>query len=121
MSNEPWKRKTEELRGALDETKEVISQNIEDLIKRGESIDSLRKKTETLVTTSASFKKKAMKLARPELKEPGCCSCIKPLINSFSLFCANVSKSMGECCGESEENTPLTDGDRIIHELINVF
>ncbi len=119
--------KIQKLRDTLEETQEIVSQNVESLLERGASVDALLKKAQSLQTTSFSFRKGATQLKESfepiklQPKDPGCCSCLEPFINSFSSFYADVSKSMEKCLEESEEKTPLTSADKRIDELFNVF
>ena len=58
-----YKIKTE-----LTEVKEIMHKNMEDLIKRGESLDTLMAKSKDLSTMSVEFYKKAKK------KNQKCCN-----------------------------------------------
>mmetsp|Transcript_26683 Transcript_26683/g.52578 ORF Transcript_26683/g.52578 Transcript_26683/m.52578 type:complete len:230 (+) Transcript_26683:46-735(+) len=61
-SNSPEFDKIKQIRQGLDEVKEVMIENIEKVIQRGEDIDVLVNKTDDLHLTSDSFKKSSRKL-----------------------------------------------------------
>jgi len=84
MANEPWDKKIQAIRNALDETTEVMHQNIDKILERGENINALQEKTEKLAANSVNFKGKTR-----ELRDSAeCCGCINPLIRSMtSFFC----------------------------------
>jgi hypothetical protein len=53
--------KISKIQKSLDDVKDIMSKNIEDVLKRGETLDSLMEKSADLSTVSVQFYKKAKK------------------------------------------------------------
>lgn len=60
----PESNKVEEVRGQLDELKEIMVQNIDSLAERGENLNLLIDKTDDLSSSTVTFKKTSTSLAR---------------------------------------------------------
>eukprot|EP00760_Papus_ankaliazontas_P024294 PhM_4_TR2214/c0_g1_i1/m.33125/K08515/VAMP7; vesicle-associated membrane protein 7 len=62
--NDPRNDKVRHIRAQIDETKQIMVENIERLLDRGDHIDSLVQKTDNLRDEASTFKKSAVTLKR---------------------------------------------------------